>query len=100
MDLTCNGKGVAREYQDAINRMGKATLGAFQSTPLGIVTAESGLTPARALLDHRQAGFTRRQFARPQGGEESKEILGRSDSALTTRLRATAALRRRETVEL
>ena len=98
MDLTCNGKWVAREYQDAINRMGKATLGAFQSTPLRIVTAESGLTPARALLDHRQAGFTRRLFARPQGGE-GPEILEQRDSVLTARLRATASLRRHETVE-
>ena len=58
-ELTWNGKkGVVREYQDAINRMGRATLGAFQSTPLGIVTVESGLTPARALLNHRQEGFT------------------------------------------
>ena len=32
---------------------------------LRIVAAESGLTPARALLDHQQAGFTRRLFARP-----------------------------------
>ena len=65
-ELTWNGKkGVAREYQDAINRMGRATpLGAFQSMPLGIIAAESGLTPARGLLDHRQAGFTRRLFAR------------------------------------
>ena len=61
--------------------------------------AESGLTPTGALLDHRQAGFTRRLFARPQGGEGPEEILDRRASALTTRLRATAALRRHETVE-
>ena len=99
-ELTWNvRKGVAREYQDAISRMGKATLGAFQLTTLGIVAAESGLTPARALLDHRQASFTRRLFARPQGGEGPEEILERRDSALTTRLQATASLRRHETVE-
>ena len=34
-------------------RMGRPTLGAFRSTPLGIVAA----SPARALLDHRQARF-------------------------------------------
>ena len=99
-ELTWNGKkGVAREYQDAISRMGRATLGAFQSTPLGIVAAESGLAPAGALLNHRQASFTQRLFARPQGGEGPEEILKRHNSALTTRLRATAALRRHETVE-
>ena len=98
-DLTWNGKkGVAREYQDAISRMGRNMLGAAQST-LGIVVAESGLTPARALLDHRQASFTRRLFTRPQGGEGPEEILERRELALTTRLWATVALRRYETVE-
>ena len=32
------GQGVEGEYQRAINRMGRATLGAFRSTPLGIVS--------------------------------------------------------------
>ena len=46
-ELTWNGKeNVADEYQKAISRMGCATLGAYQSTPLGIVTTESGPTPA------------------------------------------------------
>ena len=49
-ELTWNGgKGVEGEYQAAINRMGRATLGAYRSTPLGMVVAESGLVPARAL---------------------------------------------------
>ena len=47
------GKEVEGEYQAAINRMGRATLGAFRSTPLGIVASESGHTPARPLLDYR-----------------------------------------------
>ena len=38
------------EYQGAISAMGRATLGAFRSTPLGIVVAESKPTPARAPL--------------------------------------------------
>ena len=49
------GKGIEGEYQAAINRMGRATLGAYRSTPLGMVAAESGLVPARALLNHRQS---------------------------------------------
>ena len=33
-ELACNGdKGVKGEYQRAINRMGRATLGEFRSTP-------------------------------------------------------------------
>ena len=57
-ELTWGGqKGVEGEYQRAINRMARAALGAFRSTPQGILAAESGLTPALALLDHRQARF-------------------------------------------
>lgn len=69
-ELTWNGnKNVEGEYQQAINRMGRATLGAFRSTPQGILAAESGLTLARALLDHRQARFAQRLHARPRVGE-------------------------------
>lgn len=53
----------------AINRIGRAALGAFPSIPLGIVAAESGLALARVLLDHRHAGFTQRLLARPRGLE-------------------------------
>jgi hypothetical protein len=60
-ELTWNGgKEVEKEYQLAINRMGQASLGAFRSTPRGIVAAESGFTPARALLNHRRARFAQR----------------------------------------
>lgn len=46
-ELTWNGGvGVEGEYQKATNRMGMSTLGVFRSTRLGIVAAESGLTPA------------------------------------------------------
>ena len=41
-----------RETQVVLNRMGRALLGVRLTTPIGIVTAESGLTPARALLCH------------------------------------------------
>ena len=99
-ELTWNGrKGVEGEYQRAINRIGRSTLGAFRSTPLGIVAAESGLTPARALPNHRQAGFTRRLYARPQSGDGPEEILTRERAALIMRLRAAAALRVGESME-
>lgn len=64
--------------------MGMSTPGAFRSNPRGIVTAQSGLTPARALLDHRQARFTQRLFARPKDGQGLGEILTKERSALTT----------------
>ena len=56
--LTRGGQNnVEGEYQCAINRKARSTLGAFRSTPRGILAAESGLTPARALLGLRQARF-------------------------------------------
>ena len=83
----------------AINRMGRSTLGVFRPTPLGIVAAESGHTPARALLNCRQARFAYRLHARLKDGEGPEEILEREGSALTTGLRAAASLRPGETVE-
>ena len=56
---TWKGQGsVEDEYQQAINRMGRSALGAWSSTPRGILVGESGLTLARALLNYRQASFT------------------------------------------
>ena len=53
-ELTWSGcKGVEGEYQPALNRTRRSTLGAFISTPQGILAAGSSLAPARALLDHR-----------------------------------------------
>lgn len=86
------------EYQRAINQMGRATLGVFRSTPLGIVTAESGLTRARAVLDHRQAGFAQRLHARPKDGDGSG-ILTRDGAAISPRLKAAASLRPGDTIE-
>ena len=46
-ELTWNGqRGVEGEYQRAINRMARSTLGAFRSTLVGILVGESGHTPA------------------------------------------------------
>ena len=64
VELTWNAKrGVEGEYQRAINRMARSTLGAFRSTPQGILVGESGRTPARLLLDFRQVGFSHRLLA-------------------------------------
>lgn len=70
----------------AINRMGRATLGVFQLTPSGIVTGESGLTPARAHLNFRQARLAQRPLTRPQSQSGPEEIMQRRGSALTERL--------------
>ena len=63
------------------------------------MAVESGLTPARALLDHRQARFAQRPLARPQDRGGSEEILDRESAAVTRRLKAAAGTRPRETVE-
>ena len=58
--LTWNGKkGVERECQQAIKRMGWASLGAIRSTPHSIVAAETGFTPARALITTDGTGSRR-----------------------------------------
>ena len=67
-------------------------------TSRGIVAGESGLTPARALLNHCQARFTQHLYARPRDGG-GPEILVRERSDLTTRQRAVASLSCGKTVE-
>ena len=99
-ELTWNGKnGVEDEYQLAINRMSRAALGAFPSTPRGIIMAESGITSARALLDHRRARFAQRLIARPQGGQGPEEILERN-ADITARLKNAARIERGGTAEM
>ena len=63
------------------------------------MTSASGHTPARPLLDYRQARFTHRLLARTQGGESPEEILTRDEGATVRRLRAAAGTRTGETVE-
>ena len=92
-------KRTERETRVVLNRLGRASLGVRQTTPVGIIAAESGLTPARALLDHTQARFALRLLARPQGGGGQEEIMEKRSSALTARIRERAGLKRRETCE-
>ena len=65
-----------------------------QRLPRGIIMAESGFTPARALLDHRRARFAQRLYARPQEGQGPEKILER-ESTLTSRLKEVARVERR-----
>ena len=69
-ELTWNGLDkVEGPYQLAINMMASATLEVHQSISWGIITAERGFMPARALLDHRRACYAQRLSASPQGGQ-------------------------------
>ena len=99
-ELTWSGRsGAEGEYQRAINRRARSTLGALRSTPQGILAAESGLTLARALLDHRQARFAHRLLAQPRDGGGAEETLTREGAAITTRVKTAGGTRRGETVE-
>ena len=82
----------------AINRMGRATLGAYRLIALRMVAAESGLIPARALLNHYQSRFDKRLYVRLGDGGGPEEILER-EAGLTARLRAVASLQPGNTVE-
>lgn len=75
-----------------ISKVGRATTGAFRSTPLGIVMAASGLAPVKPSLDHRQAKFTQRLMARHRGHHGPEGILERRGSELTEGLRLISFL--------
>ena len=88
------GRSMERGYQGIISRMGGATTGTFNFTPLGIVMAESKLAPAGPLLDYRQAKFTQRLMARPKDPRHQgpEEILERRGTRITERLRQSILL--------
>ena len=99
-ELTWNGqRGVEGEYQRAVSRMARFTLGAFRSDPQGILAGESGHTPARPLLDFRQARFSHRLLAPPQRGGRPEEILERDEGTVAWRLRTASGTKPGETVE-
>ena len=100
-ELTWKGtKKEEREVQVLTNRMGRASLGVRRTTPVGIITAESALPPARALMDHRQASFALRLLSRPAGSDGQEEILLHKGSELTNRIRSRCGLKRGETAEI
>ena len=96
-------KGSRKEEKDVqvlTNRMGRASLGVRRTTPVGIITAESALPPARALLDHRQASFALRLLSRLVNSGGQEEILVHKDSELTARIKRRCGLKRGETAKL
>ena len=74
-ELTWNSQDkVEGPYQLAINRTARVTLGFQPSTPRGIIVAESGFTPARALLDHQRTQFAQRLYANPRGARAQRRF--------------------------
>ena len=100
-ELTYRGsKKEEKDIQVLTNRMGRASLGVRKTTPVGIITAESALPPARALLDHRQASFALRLLSRPADSGGQEEILTHKGSELTARIKSRCGLKRGETAEV
>ena len=97
--LIASSRSIHRCSTEHRDLLGRATLGPFRLTPLGIVTAQSGLIPTRALLDYRQARYAQRLHARPKDCQGPEEILDRDGAAITLRLRAATSLRPGTTVE-
>ena len=57
-ELSWNGtKTMEQDVQLLTNRIRRSSLYVRKTTPIAIITAESALPPACALLDHRQARF-------------------------------------------
>ena len=79
--------------------MGRASLGTFRSTALGIVMAGGKLTPAKVFLDNRQARYAQRLLARPAGHKGPEEMLSRAGSVLGPRFLRLAHVALGEAVE-
>lgn len=62
--------------------------------------AESRLTPAKPLLDYRQAALMQRLMARPKGYQGPEEVLEKRGSELIERLRQNPFLKAEKPEEL
>ena len=67
-------KGWAQGIQRLVNKQARAITGMFRTTPVGPLVREAALTPAEALLDDRQLGYTTRLIGLP-GDHPAKQIL-------------------------
>jgi ribonuclease HI len=61
-----NQKQRAEKIQKMINREARAIMGCMKTTPIGPLIAEASLTPAKALLDHRQCWYAERLAGLPK----------------------------------
>ena len=100
VELTYRGtKKEERDIQVLTNRLGSASLGVRKTTPVGIITVECALPPARALRDHCQASFALRLLSRPADSGGQEEIFAHKGSELTAHIRSRCCLKRGETAE-
>jgi len=73
--------------QKLVNQEARSTMGAFRTTNQGALSLESGLKPAATQLDNRLRRFALRLASLP-GGDQARELVGASDSALGQRLQS------------
>jgi hypothetical protein len=65
-ELWWDGKVAAtKQFQLAINRLARATLGCFPSTPLGPLLVEASMIPAVPLLNYRRARYAESLLGMP-----------------------------------
>lgn len=62
------------ELQKLLNKQARAITGMYRSTPIGSLMSESGLIPARIMLDYRQRKYAHRLLTLPDG-HPTKDIL-------------------------
>jgi len=73
--------------QKLANHEARSTMGAFRTTNQGALSLESGLKSAATQLDNRLRRFALRLASLPKG-DQTRELVGASDSALGQRLQS------------
>ena len=73
--------------QKVVNREARLALGAFRTTNQGALSLEPGFRPATTQLDNRLRRFALRLANLPRG-DQVRELIGASDSALGQRLQS------------
>jgi ribonuclease HI len=91
-ELWWDGKAPTRQFQLAINRLARGTLGCFQSIPLGPLLVEAGMTPAIPLLNYRQSRHAQRLLGMPCDSPGPQEILDIEGSPLAQHLSMASLL--------
>ena len=79
--------GRREEVQKLVNQEARLTTGSFRTINQGALSLESGIKPAVAQLENRLRRFALRLASLPRG-DQARELVGASDSALGQRLQS------------
>ena len=77
--------GRLKDVQKLVNQEARLTTGAFRTTNQGALSLECGFRPAVAQLENRVRRIALRLASLPRG-DQARELVGASDSALGQRL--------------